>query len=220
MPTGAPFSAIAFSGDRIKQHEIYGRTTVMDGALGLKASAFVYRWEDPQVSGAGAYPGSGDPAIGNLLEAQGKGFEFSARYSATDRLSLTANLGLLETEITGTTASQAAFQGLELPRAPKTTASLGAAWSGSNGFDVAGQVRFVGSHFSALGQDKLDSYAVVDLSAGYDWALGNGNSVRIEAFVDNVFDERYQTFTEATSFGGLNKVGQPRTIGLSATVEF
>ena len=149
---GAPFSAVAFSAERLKQHEIYGRTSLLDGALDLKASAFFYKWDDPQVSGAASYPGSSDPAIGNVLEAEGKGIELFAAYRATDRLSFTANLGLLDTEITQPRARQAAFQGLELPRAPNTTAAFGIAWQGTNGFDASAQVRYVGQHFSALGQ--------------------------------------------------------------------
>jgi len=217
---GAAYSAAVFSPERLKQHEIYGRADDVAGILDLKASAFYYTWEDAHVSGSATYPDSGDSALGNIPEAIGKGLELSAVYRATDSLTFNGALGLLDTEITKVGAAQAAFLGQTLPRAPETTASFGAAYQGPDGFDASLDARYVSDHVSALEQTTLDSYVVVDIATGYEVELGSGTNLRVDAFISNLFDERYQTFSEATSFGGLNKVGAPRTIGVSATVSF
>ncbi|MEM7472582.1 MAG: TonB-dependent receptor [Pseudomonadota bacterium] len=217
---GVAYSAATFGPERLKQHEIYAKATVMGGNLDLAASAFFYKWKDAQVSGAATYPVSGDNAIGNVPEAEGYGLELSAVYRATQQLTFSGSLGLLETEISKTTGAQAAFLGQELPLSPNTTASLGVSYEASNGFDASAQVRYVGSRTSGLNQAGLDGFTVVDIAAGYETELRGGRTLRIDAYVDNLFDERYQTFTESTGFGGLNKAGQPRTIGLSATMRF
>lgn len=218
--SGSPFSTVAFGPERLKQHEIYVRTVLMNGALDLGASAFYYHWDDAQISGAATYPGSGDAAIGNIPEATGKGLEFSATYSATNALDVFGSVGLLDTEITKVDLGQESFLGLELPRAPGTTASLGLYYQANNGFDASLRASFVDSYFSGLNEEKLSAYTVVDLAIGYDLVFANGNNLRLDAFVENLFDERYRTFTEANAFGGLNQVGQPRTFGVSATMRF
>lgn len=217
---GFAFSSVAFGPERLKQHELYAKTTVLGGQFDLAASAFFYIWEDAHVSGAAVYPASGDSALGNIPEAEGRGLELSATYRATSTLTFDGAIGLLDTEITKVTAAQAGFLGLDLPRAPNTTASLGVSYEGPNGFDAYARARFVGDHFSALNQAKLDDYTVVDIGFGYEFEVSTGKTMRVEGFVENLFDERYLTFTEATAFGGLNKVGQPRTFGISATMKF
>ncbi|WP_298971181.1 TonB-dependent receptor [uncultured Roseobacter sp.] len=216
----AAFSSVAFAPEYLKQHEVYAQTTALDGALDLSATAFFYQWQDAQVSGAAAYPISGDSAIGNIPEAEGMGLELSAVYRMTDEFSVSGGLGLLDAEITQVSATQTAFLGQKLPLSPEATASLGVAYQGRTGFDASAQLRFVGSRTSALNQSKLDSFTVVDVSAGYETELAHNQIFRVDVFVDNLFDERYQTFTEATSFGGLNIVGKPRTVGVSATWRF
>jgi len=216
----AAYSAAVFGPERLKQHEVYLRADEIGGALDLKATAFYYVWEDAHVSGSAMYPISGDSALGNVPEAVGKGLEVAATYRATDTLTLNGAVGLLDTEITKVDTGQAAFLGKTLPRAPQTTASLGMRYLGGNGFDASVDARYVSDHLSALNQDELDAYVVVDVAAGYEMDLANGMGLRFDAFVNNLNDARYQTFSEATSFGGLNKVGAPRTIGVSATLRF
>lgn len=210
------YSTAAFDSETIKQHEIYGKTSVADGTLDLKAAAFLYKWDDAQVPGAGTYPASGRPALGNVPEAEGYGAEFSAIYRATEQVSFFGNLGLLHTEITKIKAGQnAALLGASLPRAPEVTASAGVTYKAENGLSASAKVRYMSERQTRLLANMLDSYAVVDLSLGYETEL-QGKTVQFDAHVNNLFDKRYATFDN----GAITGAGAPRAIGFSATMKF
>lgn len=210
-----PFSVTAFDPERMKNHEIYAKTTTADGALDITASAFFYKLENAQVVGAAAYSGSGFAAVGNVPEAEGYGAEISTIYRATDRLTFNANLGLLHTEITEVGIGQSAMLGQTLPRAPETTASLGVSYAHGNGFTASAHARFVSGLKTVLSAPEMDSYSVVDLAMGYETEW-NDNTIRFDAYVNNLFDERYQTY----SYNSIYAVGAPRTIGASITYKF
>lgn len=222
---GAPFVATAtFEPEYIDQHEIYARTSLLDDRLDLSVAAFYYKWDDAQVPGASdIIDSSGVRLFGNIPEAIGFGGEIAAAFQVTPEWRVTGALGLLETEIKDAGPNLAELEGSELPRAPNITASAAITWAPIDGFDATLGVRHVGSTASALGQRDLDSYTIVDIDAGYEFEF-SGADLRIDAFVTNVFDERYATFEEEISplFGGgvLSAAGRPRTFGLALTARF
>ena len=205
----------AFDSETLKQHELYARTSTLGGRLNLNASAFYYRIDNAQISGASVLQNS-STAIGHVPEVEGYGFEVDGSYDFGNGFLLSAGLGLLQTEITDAGTVLPQFQGSETPQAPNVTASLGVQYFAENGFDAYARVRHVGSFLGELGGNTIDGYTTVDVGAGYDFELTNGNSFRIEAFVNNLADERIVT-------GGFNDkelLGAPRTIGVSGTVRF
>lgn len=212
----ADYSAVAFGSEKIRQHEIYGKTSVADNALDLKAAAFFYEWDDAQVPGAARYPESGNPALGNVPEAQGYGAEFSAVYHATEELDFYGNLGLLRTEITQINPGQnSLLLGSDLPRAPEITASAGVIYTADNGFFASAEARYVSERQTRFLSRVLGSYTLVDLSIGYETEL-NGKALKLDAHVNNLFDKRYATFDN----GAITGAGEPRAIGVSATMKF
>ncbi|MEL6793676.1 MAG: hypothetical protein AAFP78_09495, partial [Pseudomonadota bacterium] len=84
------------------------------------------------------------------------------------------------------------------------------------GFDARASVNHVGSRPSSLGFGAARSYTVVDLAAGYEVFIADDASFRIEAFVNNVGDERV-TFGND---GGIEVLGRPRTFGIGGTFRF
>ncbi len=219
---GLPVSSAVFGPETIDQHEIFLKSSLLDGRLNIGTSAFFYRWDDAQLPGAQLYP-LGGPALGNVPEAEGYGLEIEVDYQATPSWTFSGGLGLLETEITQVTPFQSGLLGLSLPRAPDTTASLGVLYAPGNGFEAGVTARYTAATSSALGQPRLGDYTVVDLSMGYTFDTPGGSNIRVDAFVENVFDERYQTFEEAVfipGFQNLRKAGRPRTIGAGVTVNF
>ncbi|MEM6907836.1 MAG: TonB-dependent receptor [Pseudomonadota bacterium] len=218
--TGNAFSAVEFTGERLKQHEIYIRGANLGEIIDIEAAAFFYTFKDAHVSGSAIYPESGEGALGNIPEAEGYGVELSVSVRPVEGFELFGSLGLLDTEITEVTTAQAAFLGSELPRAPGATGAVGLRVDTGFGLDFTGQVRFVGDHLSALSQPRLGSYEVVDITAGYAMVLGDETRLRLDAYIDNLFDKRYQTFTEISALGALGQAGQPFTIGAAVTVDF
>ncbi|MEM9332145.1 MAG: TonB-dependent receptor [Pseudomonadota bacterium] len=211
----AAFSANAFESETIRNHEIYGKSTVASGALDLGASAFFYTFENAQTIGASTFPISGLPAMGNVPEAQGYGVELYATYRPTDRLTFDASLGLLRTEITQTGLGQSALLGLSLPRAPETTASIGVTYEHGNGLSANASARYVSERQTALLQPVMDSYTVVDLGLVYETEV-NGGSLQFDAYINNLFDERFETRNNVF----ITSAGTPRTYGASLTFKF
>lgn len=211
--------AVTYGPERLRQHEIYTRSTFLDGRAGLNATAFYYTFVDPQLPGAGGISVNGTGLFGNVPEARGFGLELDGFVEIVEGLTATAGLGLLDTEITDAGPSLQEFEGEELPRSPDLTFNLGLSYLSPVGFDASARLRHVGSSdLVAIGQSGQASYTVVDFSAGYEFEIDEDYSFRIDAFVNNVFDER--VVLNPLDPIDSEVVDRPRTIGIGATFRF
>ncbi len=211
---GLPLSTSTFEPEFIDQHEIYTRGTFLDGTLDVSATAFYHIWDNAQVDGAVRFLNGAVSLIGNVPEAVGYGAEFSATYAILPELSITGALGLLNTEITDAGPFLLAFEGASLPRAPDVTGSLGLNWNPVEPLSAALNVRHVSSTVSGLGQPDLAAYTVTDISAAYRVVTEVGQ-FEVEGFVNNLFDKRFQTFSETSPLVNLSAAGRPRTVGIA-----
>lgn len=219
-----PVATSVIEPEYIDQHEVFVRTSMFENMLDLSATGFYYDWTDAQIPGASAtIDANGARLFGNIPKAVGFGGELAASFQPITEMRLEGSVGFLKTEITDAGSIVPEFDGAELPRAPNITASAGITLLPFDGFETTLSANFAGSTRSALGEATLASYAVVDLSAAYEFEAGP-TSVRIEGFISNLGDERYVTFDEAlpAGFGGgnLTAVGRPRTFGAAATIRF
>ena len=202
--------------ESLRQHELYAKTSFWDDRVYLGLGAFHYDHKDAQVAGASTVRSAlGFPMFGNVPGARGLGLELDTQIRLGRGFELSGGLGLLHTEITDAGAVLARFQGQELPRAPGVTGSLGLTYRAGNGFEAGLNTRLVGSTTSGLGQQKIDAYALLDLTAAWRMPVGLGE-LRLDAFIENVTDRRYFIYRAAT----LNSVGRPLTFGLAATLEY
>lgn len=210
-----------FSSERLRQHEVYTRGTYLDGRATLNASLFYYEFDDAQLPGAGALitagPSAGFRLIGNVPEAKGYGLEVDGTYDFGNGVFLDGGVGLLNTEITDA-GNVPEFQGSELPRAPSITAVLGLSYVSDNNWDASVRVRHVGEQIRFLGAETNASYTTVDLAAGYNFELANGNTFRLEGFVNNLTDEKIDLGNFVSD--DTRTTGRPRTIGIAGTIRF
>ena len=210
------FAVSVLRPESLRQHELYAKTSFWDDRVYLGLSAFHYEHKDAQVAGASTVSSAlGFPMFGNVPGARSTGLELDTQIRLGRGFELSGGLGLLHTEITDAGAVLARFQGQELPRAPGVTGSLGLTYRAGNGFEAGLNTRLVGSTVSGLGQRKIDTYALLDLTAAWSMPVGLGE-VRLDAFIENVTDRRYFIYRAAT----LNSVGRPLTFGLAATLEY
>lgn len=211
-------TSAVFGSETLRQHEIYTRSTFLGGRATFNASAFYYEFDDAQVIGAFIAP-TGEALIGNVPKSRGYGAEFDGSYSFGNGFTLTGGLGLLDTEITDAGSVLPGLKGAELPRAPSVTADLGLSYVSNNGWDASINVRHVGSaDFELNDGGTQEAYTTVDLAAGYEFDIGPNRTFRVDAFVNNLTDERIILGVEG--FNGDEYVGRPRTIGLSGTIRF
>ncbi len=124
----------AFRPEQVWAYEAGIKTDLFDRRLRLNAAAFYYDYTDLQV--IESVPGR-PSNITNAAAATIKGAEFSAEAAVTSQLVLNANLALLDAKYDQykTIDSERPalglldLKGLTLPRSPKTTFNLGAAYS-------------------------------------------------------------------------------------------
>ena len=128
------------------------------------------------------------------------------------------------------------IEGNDLPRTPNVqiNASLSKAWRTSSGqFDAVASVGYRSSAFQTIFNgvdyvnpdeprlrldDKVDGYVLVDVGAGY--SFGFDEKLRLEAYVNNLFDEQQEQAIIITQFDNTRFFNRPRTFGVRARTRF
>ena len=223
-----------YKSDYLTNYELGWKTMWADNRVRFNGALFLEEWDDIQFSFLPP-SGAGLTVIRNAGSAEILGVEMDMMWAATDDLTLSGGLMLLDTELTedyvpNPDEPPTAFEGDRLPVTPEFKANLTARYTfkaGDYDANVQGVVVHEGSSYSDLQRldrelfGKQDAYTVFDLSGGI--AMG---SYTLTLFVRNAFDERGRAFTYAqctTSVCGGNPYyipNQPRTIGLRFTQDF
>ncbi|WP_434516908.1 TonB-dependent siderophore receptor [Dechloromonas sp. ARDL1] len=158
---------------------------------------------------------SGNRFVLNGL-AQYQGVELAASGEVTKNLSLIASLLFLEAKQLN--AANAATFGKTPDNTPERTASLFAEYRLPTvpGLALSGGIYYVGKRpVNNENQAFVDSYATLSLGARHTTVIG-GKRTTFQAVVDNVTDKNYWS----TAGNGLLGVGAPRTLKVTAKVEF
>ncbi len=102
---------------------------------------------------------------------------------------------------------------------PRWTANLGAEWDTSwiEGMTLTSRVTYTGSQYLNSSNDmKIPSWTTLDIGARYVTSV-SGNELTLRAGVDNVFNREYWS---GVYNDGYTTWGSPRTVTISATVDF
>lgn len=199
-------------------YEIGAKTSWFDDALIVNASAFLTQYADQQVY----LLKLGNQGIINIDETKILGFELETQVRPTERLQLSASLGLLDTEIEN-------FDGSALYRGNKVPLAYGWSYTLSGQYSVPFENWTLVSRleYTARGdnywhidnEDKQKSVHLVDarISAEFD-------NITLSAFAENLFNKKYteEFFGEQFSalFSDLRYPGTPRRYGVSASFKF
>lgn len=160
------------------------------------------------------------------LDYQSKGFELEAVASLSSNLKLTAGVGYTEAELVNVPAgsSTGAKSGNRVPNMPKFNTSVGLQYDapmsigGAEGrLKAALAWQYVGKRAADVKESfELPGYGIVNARLG--WQHGNWE---VYGFASNLFDKQYlvagQAWTPAVS---SVRVGQPRVVGVGATIRF
>jgi iron complex outermembrane receptor protein len=219
--------------EEVTAYEIGVKTELLDGAMLFNASVFYNDYKNQQLFALlPPLPGSLGPvnALENAEKAHTQGVDLQITWEATPELNLTANIGLLETEldkfVAFTDPAQPDYSGNELPLAPEVTASLFADWQypvGPGTLKVQANSNYRSSQFFDIANTDYmaeDAYWVHNLRVAY--AL-DGEAWEVAAFVRNLSDEEYfqQKFDLTNPFGYVQGVtGMPRTVGVELNLTY
>ena len=145
-----------------------------------------------------------------------RGVEWTVFGKATDRLTLLGGVAYTQALLTRTAGG--ANDGNQAVGVSRVKANLGADWAvpGLPGFSLNGRVVYTGPAYLNVGNSqKLGSWTRVDVGARYATTVA-GKPVTLRANVENLFDRGYWVGTT----NGFAMLSAPRTVMLSATVEF
>jgi len=183
----APFPTYTYKPEYVWNYEAYTRAELFDKRLQLTGNVFYARYKDMQLPFA---VNALSTVIRNAKSVETYGAELGARWLALPGLELFGEIGLLRTKILKYPGS--GITGEALPRSPKFTATAGASYKHSSGFDISVDGRYSSSYYSSAnanpaalsnGRGRIDPYVVVNAQAGFTY----GNA-RVFAFVNNLFD--------------------------------
>ena len=157
---------------------------------------------------------------GNVYVQDGRqrhrGLEFTASGQLTKDLSVVAGLALLDSEQVNTGDQRT--RGKRAANVPKTQGSVFLDYRVTNvhGLNVNGGVYYVGARpLDNFNSVDLPAYARLDLGVRYVTKV-EGQKTTLRVNIENVTDKRYWS---AANYNSVYP-GKPRSIGLSAEVEF
>jgi iron complex outermembrane receptor protein len=224
----SPAQLLPYGPETLVSYEAGVKQRLRDIGLSWSASIFYYDYSDVQTFIRDDSGGLPIQRLGNVDEAEVYGLDFEVQYSPVglEGLTLSAGLGLLETELGAFASSTGPVpKGNELPDAPDVTATLGASYEFAIGGDwtarLAADARYTGSMEKDALNDPIvatDSYWVWNARAG----VFDGDGWEVSLWGKNLSDEEYVTQgISLLSLGyGYRVYGPPRTFGISIAKAF
>ena len=226
----SPLSGRDFDNETAVNYEAGVKSSWLDGRLSVNASGFALFYEDIQVLQSVSLSGFDGTATGNAAEARSLGAELSVAALPVEGLQLNLAYGFADARFTDyEDAPGGDLTGKRLPNAPRHTLSLVADYAYPVLDDFADA--FVRTEYSytsgfatiaAVDREVFDSRDVLNLRLGL-----RADRFDLEAFVENVFDEKYVTGTTGASqlapALGVSEpleVGTTRRFGLRARMRF
>ncbi|WP_313327942.1 TonB-dependent receptor [Stutzerimonas balearica] len=153
-------------------------------------------------------------------EQRNRGIELSVFGEPAYGVRLLGGLTLLDAELTST--QDGANEGNRAIGVPRTQANLGGEWDvpGTNGLTLTSRVVYTSSQYADAANDlEAPSWTRLDLGARYRMVLDE-RDVTLRARLDNVTGRDYWASVGGYPNANYLVLGAPRTLTVSATVDF
>ncbi len=153
-------------------------------------------------------------------EQRNRGIELSVFGEPTYGVRLLGGLTLLDAELTST--QDGVNQGNRAIGVPRTQANVGGEWDvpGLDGLTLTSRVIYTGRQYADAANDlEVPSWTRFDLGARYRMVIEN-RDVTLRARLDNVTGRDYWASAGGYTDRGYLVLGAPRTLSVSATVDF
>ncbi|AFJ03003.1 Ferrichrome-iron receptor [Methylophaga frappieri] len=160
------------------------------------------------------------PVFTTSGEDRHQGVELTSFGMLTDTIKLLGGVTWLDAEQRDTGNPQ--LDGNDVIGVPEWQANIGAEWEVPflQGLALDGRVVYTGSRYAdAANQLELSSWTRLDVGARY-LAEVNGKVLTLRARVHNLFDRDYWASAGGFENNGYLVLGTPRTLTLSATLDF
>lgn len=153
-------------------------------------------------------------------EDQHQGVELTMYGMATDNVKLLGGVTWLDAEQKDTGSET--IDGNRVIGVAEWQATIGAEWEipTVDGLALDGRLNYTGSRYAdAANTLKVDDWTTMDIGARYLLQLGN-QDLTLRARVNNVFDRDYWASVGGFEGQGYLVLGGPRTVTVSATMDF
>jgi outer membrane receptor protein involved in Fe transport len=204
-----------FRPDRLWSYEAGGEISLLRRTLTLRAAVFYANWRNMQTD---QYLDSGLPITVNIGDGSNRGVEAEGAWTPDEHWQVRANLLVDDPEITRSAHIFPARPHIGLPGVPRAMGALDGRyrWRPAAGLEasVSAQYAYVGRSyltFEGGPAGRMGGYDEARLSADL-----SGRLWRARLFVDNLFDQRGDTFAFGNPFLHQPQATpeRPRTIGL------
>jgi outer membrane receptor protein involved in Fe transport len=220
--TGLPVTGENYDSDDLNSYELGLKHEADDGRWAIDVSGYYIDWNDIQIFGRRNSVSVRTNAPGG---ATIKGAELAFSSHPVAGLSLSVSLNLQEARLKEADPDLRAAKDERLPNSPDQSGTLGAdytfpsaSWNPSVGATIRYASRRTSGYDSGIGarrQYELPAYTMVDLRAG-----ATVGRVRIQAYARNLFDKRAELSAYTTYGSPLVTIAQPRTVGLTASIDY
>jgi len=236
-----------FDTETMLNYELGIKQTYLNGSLRLQASVFYQDRDDVQVNQSivrsfasnvinGQCPCSFTDFTENAASGTNMGLEIELDWAASDRATVFAKVGLLDTEfdqflsfdhIDADRANGIPFDlnGRDQAQAPSYTAVIGGSYALTRALSLSGSIEAKDDFlFSNSHERRSDAYELINLELAYQ-----AENWRLAVYGENLSDELVKTRGFGT-FGNdprknyaleeYNQFGAPRVVGVRASLEF
>jgi len=214
--TGQP---VYYDPERAQNYELSYKGRMLDHRLTLTANLFFTTYSDQQIEIRPDPNNQSYRETTNAASSRAWGFEIEPTFEVNQNLSVFASLGYVNSKFEEFDhASYGDLSGEPFPEAPEWTVGFGGRYQFDNGFYLGGDAKYTSSYTSRFGispQDEVDSRVIVNAQAGY-----RTETWEINAFAENLFDERYYTFIDRDALPVYAQIGQRRSFGLNMKAKF
>jgi iron complex outermembrane receptor protein len=214
--TGAP---AYYDPEQARNYELFYKGRFLEDRLTLNANLFFTKYRDQQIEIRPDPNNQSYRETTNAANSRVWGFEIEPSWRVDDRFSVFASIGYLNTKFEKFDhAAYGDLSGKPFPEAPKWTIGFGGRYEFENGFYVGADAKYTASYTAKFGLPPLDTIAsriIVNAQAGYRRA-----NWEINAFAENLFDERYYTFIDRDAVPAYAQLGQGRTVGVTVKAKF
>lgn len=148
----------------------------------------------------------------NAGKAHSRGIEVEARAIPVKGLDISAQFGWIDAEH----EDYNNYDGNKIQGTPEYTVNLAAQYRHDSGLFARAEMQGNGkTYYNDSNTDSQDPYEIFNMKIGYEkqrWGL--------YLYCKNIFDEEYFSYGRSSGLGTLKEVGQPRTFGAIASINF
>jgi iron complex outermembrane recepter protein len=224
----SPGSA-SFEPEEVDAYEVGMKSEFLDHRVRLNLAGFYYDYSNLQV----VIVLGGAQLFTNAAASRNYGLDASLDFAATDRLTISAGLGLLNAKYSdypnarGYSPFGVAFpienaKGQELPFSPPASGFLNASYDASTSigdFRYAANLMYNDRSYPTPDMG-LERPAYTLLSASVEWRSQSDDSLSVRLWGRNLTNDDYYLFASESGTGWYVSYGPPRTYGISLEKEF